>query len=414
LVIFAEKILNTPLFIARRINSAKQGRSFTGLIKAISRSSITLGLAVMIIAIAVVTGFQKEISDKVIGFGSHIQIVNFDYNVSFEPSPVDIESLSIEELKSISGVRHVQRFATKPGIMKTDDENHGVVMKGVYTDFDWSFFSSRLVEGTVMEISDTLRSNQILVSRFMANLLGLEVNDRILVYFLHEPIAIRAFNISGIYETGLEELDRIFIIGDLRHIQRINNWTEGQVGGFEVLVNDFGKVSSTNLDILDILPFHLDARAISDIYPQIFDWLAMLDMNVYVILFLMALVGVINMITTLLISVLEKTNMIGILKAIGASNFLVRKVFLYNASFTIARGLLWGNIIGISLCLLQYHFGIIKLPQESYYVSVVPINLQVWHVVAVNLGTFFICLLMLILPSVIVSRISPVKAITFR
>lgn len=414
MVIFAEKILNTPLFIARRINSAKQGRSFTGLIKAISRSSITLGLAVMIIAIAVVTGFQKEISDKVIGFGSHIQIVNFDYNVSFEPSPVDIESLSIEELKSISGVRHVQRFATKPGIMKTDDENHGVVMKGVYTDFDWSFFSSRLVEGTVMEISDTLRSNQILVSRFMANLLGLEVNDRILVYFLHEPIAIRAFNISGIYETGLEELDRIFIIGDLRHIQRINNWTEGQVGGFEVLVNDFGKVSSTNLDILDILPFHLDARAISDIYPQIFDWLAMLDMNVYVILFLMALVGVINMITTLLISVLEKTNMIGILKAIGASNFLVRKVFLYNASFTIARGLLWGNIIGISLCLLQYHFGIIKLPQESYYVSVVPINLQVWHVVAVNLGTFFICLLMLILPSVIVSRISPVKAITFR
>ncbi len=406
--------MNTPLFIARRINSAKQGKSFTGLIKAISRSSITLGLAVMIIAMAVVTGFQKEISDKVIGFGSHIQIVNFDYNTSFEPSPVDIESLSVEEVKSIPGVRHVQKFSTKPGIMKTDDENHGVVMKGVYTDFDWTFFSSRLVEGSIVELSDTVRSNQILISKFMANLLRLGVGDRVLVYFMQEPIAIRTFNISGIYETGLEELDKIFIVGDLRHIQRINNWNEGQVGGYEVLVNDFGNVTSISLDILDVLPFNLDARTILEIYPQIFDWLAMLDMNVYVILFLMALVGGINMITTLLISVLEKTNMIGILKAVGANNRLVSKVFLYNASFTIAKGLFWGNIFGIALCLLQYHFGIIKLPQDSYYVSVVPINLQIMHLIAVNIGTFLICMLMLLLPSVIVSKISPVKAIIFR
>ena len=409
-----KKILNTPLFIARRINSAKQGKSFTGLIKAISRSSITLGLAVMIIAMAVVTGFQKEISDKVIGFGSHIQVVNYDYNTSYEPSPIDSESISITDLKSIPGVNHVQRFATKPGIMKTDDENHGVVMKGIYTDFDWSFFSSRLVDGDILELSDTERTNQVMVSKYMANLLMLSVGDRVLVYFMQEPIALRAFTISGIYETGLEELDKIFIIGDLRHIQRINNWTENQIGGYEVLVNDFGNVGLIGNDILDILPYHLDARTILEIYPQIFDWLAMLDMNVYVILFLMALVGGINMITTLLISVLEKTNMIGILKAIGANNRLVRKIFLYNASFTIARGLLWGNILGLTLCFLQYQFGIIKLPQDSYYVSVVPINLQLFHVIAVNVGTFVICMLMLIVPSVIVSKISPVKAIIFR
>lgn len=368
----------------------------------------------MIIAMAVVTGFQKEISDKVIGFGSHIQVVNYDFNTSYEPSPVDSESLSVDDILAVPGVRHVQKFATKPGIMKTDDENHGVVMKGVYTDFDWSFFSDRLVEGALLELSDTVRSNQILVSKYMANLLMLNVGERVLVYFMQEPIAIRAFIISGIYETGLEELDKIFVVGDFRHIQRINGWDESEVGGFEVLVDDFKDVEKVSSRILEVLPFHLDARTISERYPQIFDWLAMLDMNVYVILFLMALVGGINMVTTLLISVLEKTNMVGILKAVGADNPLVRKVFLYNAAFTIAKGLLLGNILGIAICLLQHHFGIVSLPQDSYYVSVVPINLQLFHVLAVNAGTFIICMLMLILPSVIVSRISPVKAITFR
>lgn len=411
---FCKKNLNTPLFIARRIGSGKQGKSYTGLIRKISVLSIALGLAVMIIAMAVVTGFQNEIREKVIGFGAHIQIANFDYNVSYEPIPISREQDFVEPLKAMPDIRHVQEFATKTGIIKTDEDIHGIIMKGIGQDFDWSFFAPRMIEGTPLMLGDSARSDEVIISKYIANRLQLETGNTIFVYFIQEPPAIRRFTIAGVYETGLEELDKMFILGDIRHIQRLNRWTDDQIGGFEVLVSNFSDIGRINQAVYEMIPYNLNARSIRNIYPQIFDWLALLDMNVYVILFLMALVAGINMITTLLIAVLERTNMIGILKAVGGSNRLVRKVFLYNAGFTILRGLFWGNVAGILVCLIQQRFGLITLPQDSYYVSQVPINLEMVHVLLLNAGTFLVCMTMLILPSMIVSRISPVKAIIFR
>lgn len=411
---FCKKNLNTPLFIARRISPGKQEKSYSGMIRKISVLSIALGLAVMIISMAVVTGFQNEIREKVIGFGAHIQVTNFDYNVSFEPAPISREQDFLEPLKDMPGIRHVQEFATKTGIIKTDEDIHGIIMKGIGPDFDWSFFNPRMVSGHSMELSDSLRSDEVIISKYVANRLKLEPGHSIFVYFIQEPPAIRRFQIAGIYETGLEELDKVFILGDIRHIQRLNRWDENQIGGFEILVDNFKDIEKINQEVYNIIPYNLNARSVRQIYPQIFDWLALLDMNVYVILFLMALVAGINMITTLLIAVLERTNMIGILKAVGSSNRLVRKVFLYNAGFTIARGLIWGNVAGLLICLIQYRFGLITLPQDSYYVSEVPINLELVHVLLLNAGTFSLCMLMLIVPSMIITRISPVKAIIFR
>ena len=414
MILLLKKNLNTPLFIARKIGPAKHGKSYTGLIRKISVLSIALGLAVMIISMAVVTGFQNEIREKVIGFGAHIQVANFDYNVSFEPVPISNQQDFIEPLLQLSGVRHVQQFATKTGIIKTDEDIHGIVVKGIGPDFDWSFFKERLVEGHIIELSDTARSDQVIISRYMANLLKLQTGDRIFVYFIQEPPAIRRFEISGIYETGLEELDKLFVLADIGHIKRLNRWNEDQIGGFEILVDNFKNIDKISEEVFSIIPYNLNARNIKQIYPQIFDWLSLLDMNVYVLIILMVLVAGINMVTTLLIAVLEKTNMIGILKAVGGSNPLVRKVFLYNAAFTIGRGLLWGNVVGLLICLIQSQFGIITLPQDSYYVSEVPINLQFMHVLVLNAGTFAVCMLMLIVPSMIVTRISPVKAIMFK
>ncbi len=406
--------MNTPLFIARRLSGSGAGKSFTSLIKKIAVISIALGLAVMIISMAVVTGFQNEIRDKVIGFGAHIQITNFDYNVSFEPHPISSQQDFLDDIRKLPDVRHVQVFATKPGIIKTDEDIHGVILKGVGPDFDWSFFADRLVRGTTLTMEDTLPSNEAIISQLVSRRLQLDVGDDLFLYFIQDPPRIRRLMVAGIYDTGLEELDRIFALGDIRHIQRLNDWLPDQIGGFEVLVSDFEAIPQVNEEILNLLPYHLDATSIRDLYPQIFDWLSLLDMNVYVIIVLMILVAGINMVTTLLISVLEKTNAIGILKAVGGSNTMIRKVFLYHAGFLISKGLLWGNVIGIVVCVIQGQWGLISLSPESYYVSEVPINLQLSHILLLNGGTFLISMAMLIVPTYVIARISPVRAIIFR
>jgi len=411
---FCNKNVNTPLFLARKIAPAKQGKTFTGLIRKISLLSIALGLAVMIVAVAVVTGFQKAIREKVIGFGAHIQVTNFQQSATHEFTPIQRDQALAGSVKSLPGIRHVQEFASKTGIIKTDEDIHGVVMKGIGPDFDWSFFEPRMTAGERIAFSDTAASNQVIISRYISDRLLLEVGEKFILYFIQEPPAIRRLQVAGIYETGLEELDRIFILGDIKHIQRLNRWEPDQIAGYEILVNDFEQLEKVAGQVFSIVPYHLNARSIREIYPQIFDWLALLDMNVYVILFLMVLVAGINMITTLLVAILEKTSMIGILKAVGASNRLVQKVFLYNAAFVVLKGLFWGNVLGLSICILQNHLGLITLPQDSYYVSVVPINLEWTHIMVLNAGTFAISIIMLILPSMIVARVSPVKAIIFR
>ncbi len=406
--------MNIPLYIARRLGGARKGKTYIALIRKIAMISIALGLAVMIVSMAVVTGFQHEIREKVIGFGSHIQITNYDYNVSFEAQPIRSGQAFLDDLRETEGVRHIQRFATKPGIIKTDDDIHGVILKGIGPDFDWSFFRERLVSGNTLHMDDTTRSDGVIISGFIARRLMLDTGDDLFIYFIQDPPRIRRLHITGIYDTGLEELDRVFVLGDIRHVQSLNNWEEDQIGGYEVLVNHFNDIQEITQKTLNIIPYHLDAQSIRQLYPQIFDWLALLDMNVYVIIVLMILVAGINMITTLLITVLEKTNAIGILKALGARNTMIRNVFLYHAAMLISRGLLWGNLIGIGLCIVQAYTGLISLSPESYYVSEVPVNMRLSHILLLNLGSFVISMAMLIIPSYIISRISPVKAIIFR
>lgn len=367
----------------------------------------------MIITVSVVTGFQREIRDKVIGFGSHIQVLNFDNNDSWEQSPVDINADFISALKKINGVRHVQMFATKPGILKANGEIEGIVVKGVGNDFDWSFFQKNLVQGQIIPKNDTLGS--IIISKYIASKLKLKLNDKLVVHFAQNNTSRpRVFHVGGIYETGLgEQFDQMFAFTDISVIQKLNRWQSNQAGGLEALIDDFSKLDFITEKVNEEIGYDLSARNIKELNSQVFSWLDAQDINAVVVIVLMILVAGINMITALLILILERTNMIGILKALGSSNISIRKIFLYNAAFLISRGLLWGNLIAIAFMLVQKQFGIITLNPESYYLSFVPVNINVMHIILLNIGTLVMCTLMLIIPSLIITRINPVKAIRF-
>ena len=292
----------------------------------------------------------------------------------------------------------------------------GAVLKGIGSDYDWTFFKDRIVEGKIFTVNDSVKSKDVIISRLIANRLKLKVNDSLRMYFIMKDQAQpkgRKFHISGIYETGLEEYDKIYVIGDIAQIQSLNSWTKNQVAGFEVLINDFNNLDKMSEYVYKNISYDLDSKNIKQLNPQIFDWLGLQDMNVTIILTLMILVAAINMISTLLILILERTGMIGTLKALGAPNISIRKIFLYTSANLIGKGLLWGNIVAIVLCLLQQKFGIIKLSQQDYFLSTVPININLWYILLLNAGTLIVCMLMLIIPSYIVSKISPVKAIRF-
>ncbi len=405
--------MNFELFIAKGILSGDKN-NFSKPIVRISVISITLGLAVMILSLAITTGFKNAVTEKVIGFGSHIQITSFGFNNSWEKAPVSMEQSFYPSLSDEPGIKHIQVFANKSGLIKTDDQILGIVLKGISTDFDWSFFEDKIIEGLPVILNPAKRTNDILISKKIANKLELNLKDEVRVYFINPDEVSprgRKFTITGIYETGLEEFDDMFIIGDIRHVQRLNKWDENQVGGFEVFVDDFNNLDASWQQVYNIIGYELNATSIKSLYPQIFDWLELQDMNVIIILVLMVAVAVINMISTLLILILEKTNMIGVLKALGTKSASIRKIFLYNAAFIIGRGLLFGNMLGIGLALIQYHFKIISLDQESYYVPHVPINLDVLPIVILNVGVLLICVLFLIIPSYVITRITPVKAI---
>ncbi|MCD4681324.1 MAG: ABC transporter permease [Bacteroidales bacterium] len=407
--------MNTEFFIARRIVKNSQA-NFSAPIVRIAIISIALGLAVMIISLAIVSGFQKQIRNKVIGFGSHIRITKFDSNKSYEAMPISKTQDFYPGIEKTKGIKSIQVFALKAGIIKTKDQIQGVVFKGIGSDFDWSFFEDKIEEGKKFSVSDTTKSNKVMISRQLASLLKLKLGDDLRMYFIIEnelqPRG-RKFEISGIYKTGLEEFDMLYVIGDIGHIQKLNQWDQDQVGGFEIFIDDFNDLDIIRDIVYNTIPYDLNSNSIQDLHPEIFDWLELQDMNVIIILILMLLVASITMISTLLILILDRTYMIGVLKALGAKDSGIRKIFLYNAIYIIGIGLLWGNIFAIALCLLQYHFGIINLNQESYYVSVVPINLSILHIFYINLGTLLICTLMLIIPSFIITKISPVKAIRF-
>ena len=408
--------MNVEFFIASRITS-KGKANFSRPIVRLGIISVALGLAVMIISVAIVTGFQQQIRDKVIGFGSHITITNFQVNSSYEPSPISINQPFYSTLDSIPGIHHIQVFATKAGIIKTEDQIEGVVLKGIGTDYDWSFFRDKMVEGGLFNSGDTVPVSDVIISKSLASRLKLKVGEPLRMYFVGsdemQPRG-RKFNISGIFETGLEDFDKMYVLGDIGHIRKLNNWKEDEVGGFEVLIDDYDRIDEMGELVYNFIGYDFDSKTIKQLQPQIFDWLSLQDINVVVIIALMVLVAGITMISTLLILILEKTNMIGLLKALGSQNRSVRKIFIYNAVYIIGKGLLWGNLFAAGLCFLQLKTGFIKLNQESYYISQVPINFQISHIFIINIGTLVICTLMLIVPTFIITSISPLKAIRYR
>lgn len=405
--------MNTERFIARRLIKGGPG-SFSAPVIRIAIVSVVTGLAVMIISVAIVTGFQKQIRDKIVGFGSHIQIAKFDSNNSFEFEPISKNQALYRNLSKKEGIKHIQVFASKAGIIKTEEQIQGVVFKGVGTDFDWSFFNDKLVSGKPFSTNDTMEGNSVLISKNLADLLNIKTGDPLRMYFIIDNSArARRFTVSGIYNTGLAEFDLKFIFGDIRQIQKLNGWSEDMVSGFDVYINDFNDLDRMGKVVYKEAGYDLNARTIRELYPQMFDWLELQDMNVIIILVLMVLVSGMAMISTLLILILERTNMIGILKALGARNISIRRIFIYNAAYITGKGLILGNITGISICLLQKYFSIVRLPQESYFMSVVPINLDIIQILILNAGTLAACTMMLLLPSFIVTRITPVKAIRF-
>ncbi len=402
------------------IGSRKEGRSFSRSIVGIAMFGIALSLAVMIVAVAIVTGFKKEISNKVTGFGAHIQIENMDSNLSYETTPVPTGLESVSRISQLEGIKNVQPYAIKAGIIKTGEEIHGAVLKGIDGSYDWTFIEKHLSEGELFRVSDTVRSNNVVLSGSTARLLNLGVGDRFTMYFIQDPPRARTFTVSGLYNTSLEQFDQLYIFADIKQVQRLNNWTESQVSGYEVLIHKMEDLPELTAQVRELAGSdfledgsRLKVETILEKNTQIFDWLNLQDMNVVVLVILMVIVAGFNMISGLLILILERTNMIGILKALGTNNVSVRKIFMYQSAYLTLVGLLWGNLFGLGICLLQKYLNLVPLDPSSYYLDTVPINLNLLHLILLNLGTMLITFLFLLIPSSIIARISPDKSIRF-
>ncbi|TVZ59018.1 lipoprotein-releasing system permease protein [Flavobacteriaceae bacterium MAR_2010_105] len=412
--------MNYEFFIAKRIIGSKVYKSSVSapIIK-IGIAAIAIGIIVMLIAIATGLGLQQKVRDKVVAFNGHVTISNYDSNVSNETVvPIAIEQDFYPEFKSVEGIKHVQAVATKFGVIRTTSDFEGIVLKGVGKDYDWSYVQEFLIEGQQPNYASDETSNDVLISKYIADRLQFKLGDSFQVVFGKEDIDqipnIRQFKIVGIFDSGFQELDKTFMIGDIRHVQRLNKWKTNQVGSFEIFIDDFTKIQEKGLEIYKATPSDLNAETVEQKYISTFEWIKIFDNNTYGIICIMIIVAGINMITALLVLILERTQMIGILKAMGSSNWSIRKVFLYNATYLIGLGLIWGNLIGLGLLFAQQRFGFLKFPDpEQYYVSTIPVHIGLDYIVMLNIGTFLACLLMLLIPSVIITRISPVKAIRF-
>lgn len=382
--------------------------------------AIALGLSVMIISVATLTGFKQEITDKLVGFSSHLQIVNLDQNSSFEKQPINREQDFLPELLGMNGIKHIHPFAIKPGIIKSGMDIQGIYLKGIDSSYSWQFFNQNLTEGEILNLDSDSVQNGVIIGKSLALLLKLKPGDKITAYFIQEPIRIRPFVISGIYDTGLEEYDRLYVFCDLRQIQSINGWDNNEISGYEVFLEDYRRLDIMSERIRDLTYQNLidgkqplEVETIKEISAGFFDFLRLTDTNVWVILSLMVLVAGFNMISGLLIIILERTRMIGTLKALGAKDISLRKIFMYQASYIIGKGLIWGNILGLAICIIQDKLRLIPLDPVSYFVDAVPININIFHIILLNAGTLLITILMLLIPSGIISRISPDKTIKF-
>ena len=411
--------MSLSLFIARRLyRDTDGGKQVSRPAVLIAMVGIAIGLAVMIITVAVVIGFKGEVRNKVTGFGSHIQISNFDAVRSFETHPVVVSDSMMAALSAYPDVKHVQRYSTKPGMIKTDDAFQGMVLKGVGPEFDASFFRSNLVEGEIPAFSDSVATNQVVISKTLSDKLKLKLGDKIYTYYIQDNVRVRPLTIKGIYQTNFSEYDNLFLLTDLYTVNRLNNWKPEQVSGAELQVNDYDRLESITYEVAESTDNRADkyggvyfVQNIEQLNPQIFEWLGLLDLNVWVILILMVGVAGFTMISGLLI--IERTNMIGILKALGANNFTIRKVFLWFSVFLIGKGMIWGNAIGLLFCVLQSQFHIFKLDPESYYVDSVPVSFNIGLFLLINMGTLFASVLMLLGPSYLITKINPASSMRY-
>ena len=412
---------NWKLFIARRIYRSNDGKKEVSKpAMRIAISGIAVGLAVMIVSVSVVLGFKHQVRDKVVGLGSDIILSGIEGTQLYQMSPVVCGDSLMHVLKDVPLVSHVQRYSTKPGMIMTSDNFQGMVLKGIAGEYDVSFLQEHLQEGEIPSFSDSVASNQALVSRTIADKLSLKVGDKLFTYYVEGNVRARRLEVAGIYCTNLSAYDDFFLITDLYTVNRLNNWEPEQVGGVEIEVSDYSRLNEVNESVLALLGNHKDrygqgyfSRTVEEAYPQIFDWLGLLDTNVWVILILMIGVAGFTMISGLLIIILERTNMIGILKALGENNTSIRKIFLYISFFLIGKGMIWGNVIGIVLCLVQSYFRVVKLDPSVYYLDAVPIDLTVFSIVLLNIGTLAAAMLMMLGPSYLITKIHPAKSIRF-
>jgi len=413
--------MSAEFFIAKRIYTDREkNRNVSPPAVRVATISIAIGLAVMILSVAIVIGFKKEVREKVIGFGSHIQISNFEINPSYEMKPVAVSDTLMNYLQNQFNILRVERFAVKPGIIKTADDFQVVVFKGVDEHYNWNFFQSNLVAGKVLTVCPDSILTDVVISQTIADNLKLKLDDSFTTYFVQDPPRARKFHIAGIYQTYFSDYDKIFILLDIKQIRRLNQWDDDMVSGLELYVKDYNRLDATADSLYFELQMRKDrfdntylAQSIKQMKPEIFDWLGVLDVNVVVILALILVVAGFSMISGLLIIILEKAGMIGTLKALGQDNTSIRKIFLYLSAFLIGKGLLWGNLLALSLCLIQHYFGIAKLNPEVYYLTKVPIDISLLSVLLINLGTLLVTLAMLIGPSYLVANISPAKTMRF-
>ncbi len=404
--------MNIEYFIARRI-AIKSERTFSKLIVRIAIAGVMLSLAVMILSIAIIKGFKTEIQDKVRGFIGDVQIYRFDLNGSFEKSPFVPNDTTLNYLKHNKAIQSYYPFATKPAIISANGEVEGINFKGIDQSYDWGFIKKHLIRGNIINFNNST-VNQILISDYTAKRLKLKVGDDFLMHFIQNPPKKRKFRIVGIYSVGIENIDKNFSIGDIKIIRSVNKWKANQMGGMEVRIKDFSNLQIESLDIYNNLEMMLRSRSVKESTPEIFTWLSLLDVNTKVLLALMMIVGVINMITALLIMILERTTMIGLLKSMGISDLSVMKIFLYNAIYLVGIGLILGNILGLGIAYFQQYTHIFKLEQTNYYLAYVPMEIHFIDVLVLNVTTIVICAVVLIVPSLLVSRISPLKAIRFK
>lgn len=409
--------MNLEYFIAKRLVSANDHKSsISAPIIKIAITAIALGMIMMIISVATGVGLQQKIRQKVAAFNGHIIISSYNDNQSdVSVAPISIHQDFYPTFKNIDGINHIQAVASKAGMIRTEKAFEGIIFKGVGKDYKVDNFSEYIIEGKLPILSKNL-NDEVMISQYLSDRLGLKLGDKFITYFMKETSEgynIRNFKIVGIYNSGFQEFDATYVIGDIRHIQRINKWKVDQVGSFEVFINDFTQIKNKGKEIYEETSSTLDSKTIMEKFYYIFEWLKLFDFNIIVILIVMIAVSTINMVVALLVLILERTQMIGILKSLGSNNWSIRKIFIYNAAHLIGRGLLYGNVIGIGLLLIQKYFGIIKLNPESYYVNEAPVDINLIYIIGLNIGTVFICLMVLLIPSYLITKISPSKSIRF-